>query len=120
VHTAKDNLSNPEQLLTLAKEYPTVSFIMVHMGLCSDNELAIGCLTQAENLYGDTTWVPWDKVDKAIRICGSEKMMFGSDAPIDGNRSYAFYETLLEAYRMKHTPAMDNLMYKNAQRIFKL
>ncbi len=120
VHTANDDLSNPNQLLTLARKYPTVDFIMVHMGLGTDNELATKCLSKADNLYGDTTWVPFDKVIKATKICGSEKMMFGSDASIDGDKSYEFYKDIFEYYRAYPTPCMDNIMYKNAQRIFKL
>jgi uncharacterized protein len=118
VHTANDMLSNPYQLLAMAKRHPDVSFIMVHMGLNTDHELAIECLTQADNLFGDTTWVPMDKVLKAIAVCGSEKMLFGSDAPIDGNRSYVFYEAFLSHYKENPNKEWDNLMYRNAKRIF--
>ncbi len=120
VHTANDKLSNPVQLLAMAKRFPRVSFIMVHMGLCSDNELAVECLAKADNLIGDTTWVPYDKVQKAIRICGSEKMIFGSDAPIDGERSYSFYKTMMDEYKEKPTKELENLMHGNAIRIFGL
>lgn len=120
VHTANDKLSNPMQLLSMAKRFPKVYFIMVHLGLCSDNELAIDCLAKADNLIGDTTWVPYDKVKKAIRVCGSEKMIFGSDAPIDGDKSYSFYQMMLKEYVEKPTGELENLMYKNAFRIFGL
>ncbi|HPT79311.1 MAG TPA: TatD family hydrolase [Candidatus Atribacteria bacterium] len=117
VHTANDSLSGPGQLLAMAKRFPRVNFIMVHMGLCSDNEEAIECLGQADNLIGDTTWVHFDKVLKAVEICGPEKMIFGTDAPIDGARSYAFYEQLLRAYQ--DDPAKwEHVMYKNAARLF--
>lgn len=120
VHTANDNLSNPAQLLKLAKEYQTVDFVMVHMGLATDNELAIDCLSKADNLYGDTTWVAFDKVKKAMDQCGDDKMMFGSDAPIDGKKSYAFYEDMINSYLEGPTERMDKLMYKNAKALFKL
>lgn len=120
VHTAADRLSSPEQLLCLAKRYPTVPFIMVHMGLCSDNEEAIRCVAQADNLYGDTTWVPLEKVRKAMAVCGSGKMLFGSDAPIDGDKSYAFYEEMLRLYRETPDEDWDKLFYKNARGLFEL
>lgn len=120
VHTAADRLSSPEQLLALARRYPTVPFIMVHMGLCSDNEEAIACLSQADNLFGDTTWVPLNKVHLAIQRCGAEKMLFGSDAPIDGERSYAFYVELLELYRQEGGEIWERVMHKNAEELFGL
>lgn len=120
VHTAADRLSSPGQLLRLARRYPAVPFIMVHMGLCSDNEEAIRCVAQADNLYGDTTWVPLDKVRKAMKVCGSGKLLFGSDAPIDGDKSYAFYEELLRLYRETPDRDWDNVFYRNAQSLFDL
>ena len=120
VHTAADRLSSPQQLLALARRFPPVPFIMVHMGLCSDNEEAIRCVAQADNLFGDTTWVPLDKVRKAIQVCGSGKMLFGSDAPIDGDRSYAFYGEMLRLYRETPDRDWENLFYKNAAGLFGL
>ena len=93
---------------------------MVHMGLCSDNEEAIRCVAQADNLYGDTTWVPLDKVRKAIRVCGSEKILFGSDAPIDGAKSYAFYQDMLRIYQQTPDRDWENVFYRNAQALFGL
>lgn len=118
VHTANEGLSDPHQLLALAKRYPTVPFIMVHMGLCTDNEEAIECLPQAENLFGDTTWVPLDKVRKALGLCGSTKLLFGSDAPVDGDKSYVFYEELLKLYREAPEGVWADLMYRNARALF--
>lgn len=120
VHTAADRLSSPEQLLRLARQYPAVPFVMVHMGLCSDNEEAIRCVAQADNLYGDTTWVPLDKVRKALRVCGSGKMLFGSDAPIDGDKSYVFYREMLALYRRAPDRDWENLFHKNAESLFGL
>lgn len=120
IHTAADQLSSPEQLLAMAKRFPDVDFIMVHLGLCSDNEAAIACLPQADNLYGDTTWVPIQKVCKAMKLCGSEKLLFGSDAPIDGEKSYAFYRPMLRSYRLNPWGPWADVMHRNARRLFKL
>lgn len=120
VHTAPDEFSNPRQLLAMAKRYPDVNFIMVHMGLGSDNSEAIDCLRLADNLYGDTTWVPYEKVCRAIKVCGREKLLFGSDAPIDGKQSYAFYQRMLRQYRRDPDGVWGDLMQRNAQRLFAL
>jgi predicted TIM-barrel fold metal-dependent hydrolase len=120
VHTAADDLSSPEQLLAMAKRHREVDFIMVHLGLCSDNEVAITCLAQADNLYGDTTWVPIEKVRKAMKLCGSEKLLFGSDAPIDAEKSYDFYRPMLRSYRLCPWGAWADVMHRNARRLFDL
>lgn len=118
VHTDPNHLSTPEQLLTLAKRFPQVRFVMVHMNLGTDHEDAIRCLTKADNLYGDTTWVSEEAVIRAMRICGSTKILFGSDAPIDGDESYRSYAPLLRLYRENPNGAWADVMYKNAQSLF--
>ena len=57
---------------------------MVHLGLGTDHELAIKLISKLPNLYGDTTWVNAKDTLKAIKVCGVDKIMFGSDNPIDG------------------------------------
>jgi len=120
VHTAADSLSSPRQLLSLAKAHPNVDFIMVHMGLGSDNADGIACVAQAENLYGDTTWVPFENVCRAIRVCGAEKILFGSDAPIDGSKSYDYYKKMLRRARLLPLGVWRKVMYQNALIRFKL
>ena len=120
VHTAADSLSCPEQLLAMANRHPAVPFIMVHMGLFTDNEQAIQCLGRADNLYGDTTWVPLPKVEKAMLRCGSRKILFGSDAPIDGEKSYDFYADLLKIYRETPSEDWERVMHRNAEELFGL
>lgn len=118
VHTDPMGLSTPEQLLALARRFPQVRFIMVHMNLGTDHTDAIRCLTKADNLYGDTTWVSEEAVTRAIRICGSKKILFGSDAPIDGDESYLHYAPLLKRYRENPDGVWADVMYKNAQKLF--
>lgn len=126
-HTASDEVDSVRHLYNAAKEYPDIAFIMAHMGLGTDNEEALKYLGMLDNLYGDTTWVPLDTTLKALRLYGSKKILFGSDLPIDGLDTYW--------YNRKHEPSMyreyfddlcfmigndafDDIMYKNAKRIF--
>ncbi len=118
VHTDPTGRSTPEQLLALAKRFPSVRFLMVHMELGTDHEDAIRSLTKADNLYGDTTWVDEGSVLRAMEICGSTKLLFGSDAPIDGEESYRFYAPLLGRYRKAPDGVWADVLYKNAQRLF--
>ena len=100
---------------------------MVHMDLGSDNSQAIELLGKLPNLYGDTTWVPVESTLKAINKWGSEKILFGSDNPIDGKDTYlndkfgnrSLYQQYFNEFKtMVSKQAYDNIMYKNAERLF--
>ena len=84
---------------------------------------------KADNLYGDTTWVPMETTIEAIKRYGSKKMMFGSDMPIDGLDTYFcnpkgersvyqdYFHVLPERIEKE---AYEDLMWKNAVQIFRL
>lgn len=128
-HTGGCEAASPMYMLEAAKMYPEIPFVMAHMGLGTDNEEAISLLGEADNLYGDTAWVPISATIKAIKKYGNSKMLFGSDAPIDGvdtylcnkagDRSiYQDYFNKIEASIGKE--AFDYLMYKNALEVYKI
>lgn len=128
-HTGGCEAAEPKYLYEAAKLFPTVSFVMVHMGLGSDNKEALELLGKAENLYGDTTWVPVDTTIEAIKRYGREKIVFGSDAPIDGIDTYlcnpkgetSIYQEYFHGLDGKISEMdYEYLMYKNAVQIFKL
>ena len=128
-HTGGCEQAMSPHLYNAAKRHPEVKFIMVHMDLGTDNSVALDLLGKLPNLYGDTTWVPVSTTVEAIRRYGSEKMLFGTDNPIDGKDTLLHNRTgersLYQQYfnELKELiPADDyaNLMYKNAQRMFGL
>ena len=88
VHTANDEVANPMRVYEMACRYPNLIFIMAHMGLGTDNSLAVDLMAKAPNLYADTAWVPVETTLEIIRKYGSERIMFGSDNPIDGLDTY--------------------------------
>ena len=112
-----------------AKLFPEIPFVMVHMGLGSDNKEATELCRIQKNLYGDTTWVSIKSALDFINKCGDDRLMFGSDSPIDGKDTYAFnfkgdrslyQEYFNELKAMVSEDAYDNVMYRNAARLFKL
>lgn len=128
-HTADCDEASPQRVYNMALKYPDVDFVMVHMGLGTDNQEAIELLGKLPNLYGDTTWVPLESTLQIVEKYGSKKLMFGSDSPIDGLHTYHhnpkgerslyqryFYE--LEGKIGKD--AYEDIMYKNAIRIFNI
>ena len=127
-HTGGCEEARSVHLYNAAKRHPELDFVMVHMDLGTDNSEAIELLGKLSNLYGDTTWVPVRSTLEAIRRWGSEKILFGSDNPIDGKDTYLHNRTgdrsLYQEYFNEFRDAVsredfDNIMYKNAQRLFR-
>ena len=128
-HTGGCEQAMSPHLYKAAKRHPEIDFVMVHMDLGTDNAQALELLGKLPNLFGDTTWVPVSTTLEAIRRYGSEKMLFGTDNPIDGpdtllhnktgDRSL-YQEYFYELREQLSEDDYHNLMYKNAQRIFRI
>lgn len=126
-HTGGCEEARSVRLFNAAKAHPDISFVMVHMDLGTDNSEAISLLGEADNLYGDTAWVPVRSTLNAVKKWGSGKIMFGSDNPIDGADTYlhnrtgnrSLYQEYFNEFRAIVSPEeYDNIMYRNAARLF--
>ena len=129
IHTGGCDEASPERVYNMALKYPKVNFIMGHMELGTDNENAINYISKLPNLYGDTAWVSIESVIKAIKTFGSEKILFGSDNPIDGVDTYhhnpkgepSLYQQYFNDLKdMISKEDYDNIMYKNSIKLFNL
>ncbi len=127
-HTGSSETDDPVHLYEAAQMFPTVPFIMAHMGLGTDNSKALDLLGKADNLYGDTAWVPMSTTIEAVKRYGSGKMLFGSDAPIDGVDTYlcnpygerSIYQDYFHVLPdLIDEEAYKDLMYRNAIKILK-
>ena len=70
----------------LAAEFPTVDFIIPHLGSFADDWTAqtalIPLLARFPNLYTDTSGVRrFDLLEQAVETAGAAKVLFGSDGP---------------------------------------
>lgn len=128
-HTGGCEEASPKYVYNMAKKYPGVNFIMAHMGLGTDNKEAVDLMAKADNLYADTTWVPVSTTVEVIRRYGSKRVMFGSDSPIDGVDTYdcnkngepsLYREYFNGIEKIIGHRAYEDLMYKNAIRIFNI
>lgn len=126
-HTGGCEEASPKYVYRMAKRYPTVKFIMAHMGLGTDNSLAVELMAKADNLYADTTWVPIETTIDVIKKYGSKRVVFGSDSPIDGVDTYSMNKEGKPSLYLKYFNELEDiigsndyedLMYKNAERIF--
>lgn len=127
VHTADTENDSPMRVYEMACKYPDLIFIMAHMGLCTDNKLAVDLMGKAENLYADTAWVPVETTMEIIRRYGSGRIMFGSDSPIDGLDTYdcnpkgepsLYRQYFGQLKEMISAEDYQNLMEKTARRVF--
>jgi hypothetical protein len=123
-HTANDYESSPAVAYEVALRYPEVNIVMYHMGLATDNFAAIELIAKLPNLYGDTSWVTPDKTLHAIKVCGIDKILFGTDNPIDGLDTYndpIFYNDYFSTFRQVLSPVdYEQFIFRNAIRLFGL
>ena len=128
-HTADYDKASPKRVANMAKKYPDVNFVMVHMGLCTENKEAVELMGEYPNLYGDTTWVPLLTTVELVKRYGSKRIFFGSDSPIDGLHTYkqnaagdpSLYQRYFnELEDIIGTEAYEDVMYKNAMEFFKI
>ena len=126
-HTGGCEEARSVRLYNAAKAHPDIAFVMAHMDLGSDNREAIALLGEADNLYGDTTWVSVKSTLDAVGRWGSGRILFGSDNPIDGPDTYlhnrtgdrSLYQQYFNEFRAMISPGdYDNVMYRNAARLF--
>lgn len=127
VHTGGSDAASCKRVYNMAKRFPKTSFFMVHMGLGTDNSEAIELVASLPNLYGDTTWVPVKSTIKLIETAGINKVVFGSDNPIDGPDTYLcngygerslYQQYFHELKELLSSEDYDRLMYKNAAELF--
>ena len=122
VHTALDEYANINELATLAKNNHDINFIAAHLELGSNNKYALSKLKEVSNLYGDTAWVNMESLREAKKLNIINKIMFGSDSPIDGKDTlnHKFYKGYFSNKIGLRKDDYDKLMYKNALKIYSI
>ncbi len=122
VHTAEDEYSSIEFLAKVAHEHPKTKFVAAHLQLLSDHQKGIEALKNTPNLYGDTAWVPMKIAAKILRQIGDNRILFGTDNPIDGLDTLnnpMYQEYFANATRL-NKKAYENLMWRNAVALYGL
>lgn len=96
--------------------FPKVSFVLAHMNYHYPDK-AIAYCQKHQNVFCDISWQPSEVIAEALEKI-PDKVMFGTDWPIVGSNQ----ETMLErTAKANGSPlAIDALMRKNAQKVFKL
>ena len=122
VHTALDEKSAISHLEKAANKFKNVNFIAAHLELGSDNHFALKVLARNPNIYGDLAWVKPENLLYAKVLNILDKIMFGSDNPIDGLDTYqnSFYQDYFNNSINLTKDELEKIMYKNALKIYNL
>lgn len=121
VHTENDGRSDIKFVGKMASIFPEIKFVMVHLGMDSDNREALTLINSTSNIFGDTCVVKHENVIKAIKECGADKILFGTDAIVNGIDTYKQYIPLIE--KIKETfseKEAEQVLGVNSMTIFNL
>lgn len=116
IHTRKENNPNtdPDRLLELVRRYPKINFIFGHFA--NDCHSVLSLIRSIPNVYVETSIVSSPKIiEMAVKTCGSEKILFGSDFP------YSDQELELQKV-LRSQISLDekeNILFKNAARLLR-
>jgi len=122
VHTATDKFSRIKYLEQVCTEWPHINFIAAHGVLQSDHKSCVRAMLKCLNLFCDTAWMQMADIDAFVKNKLMDRIMFGTDNPIDGARTLD-EKIYTEYFKNKiGLPEEDynKLMYKNAVRIYNI
>lgn len=133
--------SDPTLIYNLAKKFSKVPVILYHMNLpagIQEHDLkltyhrnAIQIVKSAldkkdANLYLETSWAEPEAIVEAISEIGADRIMFGSDAPIDklcNQEAYAqeiekIKKAISEKFGDKAEEIINKIFYQNSKNLF--
>lgn len=119
IHTGHPPFSLPWSAAQLAERYPDINIVMIHMGHGNGMyiQAAIDMAEKYPNLYLETSGMPMHtKIAEAYEKAGSDKVMFGIDAPFH-HPSVEILRTLVSGLDDR---SLENVFYNNAAKLLKL
>ena len=131
-HTAPGT-ADPNHVRALAERFPTVPILMYHTYLGPDEgrRRAARHVLEQPNLYLETSWCRSSIVLAMIDEVGADRVLFGSDASIDGGPHYCreppnvdgvetYHDVLMALSRHLDPDDARKVTAENAERIFRL
>jgi len=118
IHSGHPPTSLPWQIENLAKHFPDVPIVMVHMGHGNAFyiQAAIEIAERCENIYLETSGMPMSaKIAEAYDIV-PEKVLFGTDIPCH----HPAVEILKVLASNLPETALKKIFYENAKKLMKL
>jgi predicted TIM-barrel fold metal-dependent hydrolase len=82
--------ADPDLIRRLAERFPMVGFVLYHtyLGPPEGRRRASRHARALPNLYLETSWCRSEEVERLIDEVGADRVLFGSDAAVDGPRHF--------------------------------
>ncbi|MBI3246215.1 MAG: amidohydrolase family protein [Deltaproteobacteria bacterium] len=125
--------ADPDHIRRLAERFPSVPVILYHtyLGPEEGRRRAAQHVREQQNLYLETSWCRWREVLQLVEETQAERVIFGSDASVDGPHHYCrhppnvqgqetYNEGLVPLVRALGPAAARNVLGDNARRLFGL
>jgi predicted TIM-barrel fold metal-dependent hydrolase len=117
-HCGETWSATPALVVDLAMDFPNVNFVIGHMGLYGFHTEALAFAPRVPNVYLDTTELyPSWWVSEAVRVVGSKRVLYGSDAPYN-----PFGEELEKVTKWSTTPedSLADILGGNLARLLRM
>lgn len=123
--------SDPARITHLASRFPTVPVVLYHtfLGLPWGRRRAIHHAHDQPNLILETSWCRSREIERMVHTIGPERVMFGSDATVDGPYHYTsrnvqgvetYKDGMVRIARGLGTDAARKVLSENAVKLFRL
>jgi hypothetical protein len=125
--------ADPDHIRRLAERFPSVPIIMYHtyLGPQEGRRRAAAHVREQSNLYLETSWCRSHVVIQLVGEVGADRVLFGSDASIDGPSHYCrhppnvegretYNDGLIELVSALGPETSRAVMGDNARRLFRL
>lgn len=86
-HVVFSPAANTKKIGTLIKEFPKTNFIIGHMGFGPADVDAVDLAYEHDNAFLETSQSSFIILDEALNKCGSKKLIFGSEFPLDNQKA---------------------------------
>ena len=125
--------ADPDHIRRLAERFPMVPVILYHtyLGPEEGRRRAAQHVREQSNLYLESSWCGWREVLQLVEETKAERMLFGSDASVDGPHHYCrhppnvegketYNEGLVPLVRELGPEVARKVLGDNARRLFHL
>lgn len=85
----------PSVVMSPAQQYPDVKFVLAHSGAYIYSAEALLVAQQCPNVYLETSWCSAHRIKEFVDKIGPERVMFGSDLPVNIESELAKYRSLI-------------------------
>ncbi|MEM0488476.1 MAG: amidohydrolase family protein [Nitrososphaerota archaeon] len=116
VHTGLGQpFASPTHVCKHAEKYPDLKIILSHAGFIFSTTEALIVAKHYKNIYLETSWSTAEDISLFIKTLGAERVMFGTDLPMNA---------LVELGKLKalnlESDEKEWFLHKTAEKVFKL